>query len=37
MNSIHEIERVIDALKPQEMDELYGWLDKRHPLPIDAS
>ena len=36
MNSIPEIERAIDALTPQQINELYRWLDKRHPLPIDA-
>ena len=36
MNTIQEIERAIDALTPQQMEELYVWLDQRHPLPIDA-
>jgi hypothetical protein len=36
MNSIPEIERAIDALTPQQINELYRWLDQRHPLPIDA-
>jgi hypothetical protein len=36
MNSVQEIERAIDALTPQQRDELYGWLDQRHSLQIDA-
>lgn len=36
MNSIQEIERAIDALTPQQIDELYRWLDQRHPLQIDT-
>jgi len=36
MNSIQEIERAIDALTPLQIDELYRWLDQRHPLLIDA-
>jgi hypothetical protein len=35
MNSVQEIERAIDALTPQERDELYGRLDQRHSLQID--
>jgi hypothetical protein len=36
MNTVQEIERAIDALTPQQMEELYVWLDQRHPQPIDA-
>ena len=37
MNTVHEIERAIDALTPRQMEELYEWLDQRHPQqPIDA-
>lgn len=36
MNTVHEIERAIDALAPQQMEELYEWLDQRHPQLIDA-
>ena len=36
MNTVQEIERAIDALTPQQMEELYTWLDQRHPQPIDA-
>jgi len=35
-NTVQEIERAIDALTPQQMEELYVWLDQRHPQPIDA-
>jgi hypothetical protein len=36
LNTVQEIERAIDALTPQQMEELYAWLDQRHPQPIDA-
>ena len=36
MNTVQEIERAIDALTPQQLEELYVWLDQRHPQPIDA-
>jgi hypothetical protein len=36
MNTVHEIERAIDALTPQQVEELYEWLEQRHPQPIDA-
>jgi hypothetical protein len=36
MNTVQEIERAIDALTPQQMEELYEWLDQRHPQAIDA-
>jgi hypothetical protein len=36
MNTVHEIERAIDALTPQQMEELCAWLDQRHPQLIDA-
>jgi hypothetical protein len=36
LNTVQEIERAIDALTPQQMDELYMWLDQRHPQTIDA-
>jgi hypothetical protein len=31
MNSLREIERAIDGLKPQELAELYAWLDRHRP------
>lgn len=36
MNPVQEIERAIDALTPQQMEELYTWLDQHHPQPIDV-
>ena len=34
--TIRDIERAIDALPPEELEELYDWLDQRHPRRIDA-
>jgi hypothetical protein len=31
MNSLRDIERAIDCLKPQELAELYAWLDRHRP------
>lgn len=31
MNSLQDIERAIDSLKPQELAELYAWLDRHRP------
>lgn len=36
LDTVQEIERAIDTLTPQQMEELYVWLDQRHPQPIDA-
>jgi len=36
MQSVQDIERAIDALTPEQMEELYLWLDRRHLQPIDA-
>jgi hypothetical protein len=36
LNSILEIELAIDALTEQQIDELYQWLDHRHPQRIDV-
>jgi hypothetical protein len=36
LNTVTEIERAIDALTPQQMEELLEWLDQRYPQPIDA-
>ena len=36
LNTVQEIERAIDALTPHQIEELYAWLDQRHPQPIDA-
>lgn len=35
LNTVEEIERAIDALTHSEIEELYAWLDKHHPQPID--
>ena len=31
MNSLQDIERAIDGLQPQELAELYAWLDRHRP------
>ena len=36
MSTVQEIERAIDTLTPQQLEELYVWLDQHHPQPIDA-
>jgi hypothetical protein len=36
LNKVQEIERAIDTLTPEELGELYSWLDERQPEPIDA-
>ncbi len=36
LSTVHDIERAIDALTPQQLLELYSWLDRNHPQPIDA-
>ena len=36
LETIEEIERAIDALPPQKLEELFVWLDQRHPQAIDA-
>ena len=36
MNTVQEIEHAIDALTPQELGELYSWLDQRDLQPIDS-
>jgi hypothetical protein len=36
LETVQEIQRAIDALTPQEVEELYVWLDQHHPQPIDA-
>ena len=37
MNSLQDIERAIDSLKPQELAELYAWLERHRPAPMDTS
>ena len=36
LNTVQEIERAIRALTPQELEELYSWLDQNCPHPIDT-
>lgn len=36
LNTVQEIERAIGDLTPQELEELYLWLDQHHPQPMDA-
>jgi hypothetical protein len=36
LNTIQEIERAIDSLTPQELGELFSWLDQHHPHPLDV-
>ena len=36
LNTVQEIERAIDTLTPEQIEELYAWLDQRHPQLIDA-
>jgi hypothetical protein len=33
---VQEIGDAIDKLTEAELEELYSWLDRRHPQPIDA-
>jgi hypothetical protein len=35
MNSLRDIERAIDALKPRELAELYAWLERHRPAAMD--
>lgn len=37
MNSLREIERAIDRLDPQQLAELYAWLDQHRPAQIGRS
>ncbi len=34
--TVQEIERAIGALTPQELEELYAWLDQQLAPPIDT-
>jgi hypothetical protein len=34
--TVQEIERAIGTLTPGELEELYVWLDRNYPNPIDA-
>jgi len=35
LNTVQEIERAIGSLTPQELEELYSWLDEYSRQPID--
>jgi hypothetical protein len=35
-STVQEIGYAIDKLTPKELQELYSWLDRHHPQPIDA-
>jgi hypothetical protein len=37
MSSLQDIERAIDGLKPQELAELYEWLDRHRPASQSRS
>jgi hypothetical protein len=37
MNSLQDIQRTIDGLKPQELAELYKWLDQHRPIGMNRS
>lgn len=34
--TLEEVERAIGALTPQEVQELYVWLDQHFPQPMDT-
>jgi len=36
LNTVQEIERAIAALEPSQLQELYSWLDRHAPQPIDT-
>ncbi|MGH9609155.1 MAG: hypothetical protein ACRD34_05710 [Bryobacteraceae bacterium] len=36
LTTVQEIERAINALTPQQRDELCEWLDEHHLQPIDV-
>lgn len=36
MKTIQEIERAIDALPPQQLAELYAWLDRHRPTRLKS-
>jgi hypothetical protein len=35
-NSLQEIERAIAALTPDELEQLYSWLEEHQPHPLDV-
>ncbi len=36
LDTLQDIERAIDTLTPQQLEELCVWLDQRYRQPIDA-
>jgi len=36
LNTVQEIEHAIRALTPSELEDLYAWLDRYCPQPIDT-
>lgn len=36
LNTLQDIERAIDALTPQQREQLSVWLDEHYPQPIDV-
>ena len=36
LDTVQEIERAIGALTPRELEELYSWLDRNCPQPMDT-
>jgi len=36
LTTVQDIERAINALTPEQMEELHQWLDRRHPQRIDT-
>ncbi len=36
MSTVQEIERAIVGLSPQELDDLYAWMDEYTPQQIDV-
>jgi hypothetical protein len=36
MNTVQEIEHAIQTLTSRELEELYSWLERHCPQPIDA-
>ena len=35
LDTVHDIERAIETLSPQELENLYVWLDRHYPQPFD--
>jgi len=36
LNSLQEIEHAIEALSPEQREQLSEWLDEHYPLPVDV-